>query len=230
MTMTANDEFAERLARVQANRGRSVIMVGRDESFVHERARPVKVSRQREVAGSLGTPLSWVMALVLGMAAAAAGMIAQFHLLDAVANPDAEMAMQLGIGLCLTLALSIALRLTTKVQRLMQVLGVVVMVGGFHNLYFWAPALMVKATSAEHVMLTSLTALPNSVRVRGDYIALIEPTALAADPVAEAATLAPTTTDPAVTCAAAAVKRVELTGETRKAVAAEGGGLFGGCP
>ena len=45
MTMTASEDYAARLARVQANKGRSVIMVGRDDSFVHERAQIVQISR-----------------------------------------------------------------------------------------------------------------------------------------------------------------------------------------
>ena len=227
MTMTASEDYAARLARVQANKGRSVIMVGRDDSFVHERAQIVQISRGRELAGNISHPASLVGAFGLGMLAVALGYYARFHLMSGhseLPDADLEMALSAIIGLCIAFALSQMFRITSKSHKAMQSAGVVLMICSFHNLAFWVPGAMALAFSPEFVQEQQVTALPNSVRFRGIYIPLgTDPGADLATDLAETDPDAPpsaaeSSTDCAVAATATAATKLELTGERRKSV------------
>ena len=225
MTMTASEDYAARLARVQANKGRSVIMVGRDDSFVHERAQIVQISRGRELAGNISHPASLVGAFGLGMLAVALGYYARFHLMSGhseLPDADLEMALSAIIGLCIAFALSQMFRITSKSHKAMQSAGVVLMICSFHNLAFWVPGAMALAFSPEFVQEQQLTALPNSVRFRGIYIPLgadLATDLAETDPDAPPSA-AEGSTDCAVAATAPAATKLELTGERRKSVEA----------
>ena len=228
MTMTGSEDYAARLARVQANKGRSVIMVGRDDSFVHERKPIVQISRGREVAGNIGYPASLVAAFLLGMLAVALGYYARFHLVSGhseLPNADLEMALSAVIGLCVAFALSQMFRITSKSHKAMQSAGVFLMICSFHNLAFWVPGAMALVFSSEFVLEQQLTAQPNSLRFRGIYIPLGEvslgadhPPELAGDDPDAALPAAEVDTSCAVAATAPTAKKLELTGERRKSV------------
>ncbi len=218
--MTTSDDYLDRLARVQANRGRSVIMVGLDESFVHERKQPIQAARARELAGSAKHPASLIGAFVLGMVAAALGHYARFLLMSGPsAMPDATLEMLLSafVGICVAFALSKLFRLTSKTHKAMQSAGVVLMVCGFHNLFFWAPQVMQTLFSPEYAAQITLNAVPNTLYVRGDYIPIGEtPVTL---PNAQTTALATTEIAAECTQAPSEVKRITLDGTRRKTVA-----------
>ena len=228
MTMTGSEDYAARLARVQANKGRSVIMVGRDDSFVHERKEIVKISRGREVAGNIGYPASLVGAFLLGMLAVALGYYARFHLMSGhseLPDADLEMALSAVIGLCVAFALSQMFRITSKSHKAMQSAGVFLMICSFHNLSFWVPGAMAMAFSPEFVVQQQLSAEPNSLRFRGVYIPLGE-VSLGADPAADLAGADPDAPLPEAAAGTGCVTattaplatKLELTGERRKSV------------
>lgn len=175
--MGADAEFTMRLARVKANAGRSVIMVGPDESFVHQRNVTTKVSRPREIGTTLAYPWSLAGAFLLGMIAVVLGHYVRFHLVSEggeLANPDLEMALAGGIGLMASFALSQMFRLSSNRHRALQVAGVFLMVGTFHNLGHWFPAPMSAAFSPEWVAQVQVTSPANSFRLSERYIPLVQ--------------------------------------------------------
>ncbi len=188
MSTPQKDEFAARLARVQANTGRSLIMVGNDETFVREKKAFVQVSRRREVLGNLGYPAALIGSALLGMIAVAFGQYARFHLLSERAgpnDPDLEMLLAGGIGLGLALVLSQLFGLRSKEHRGMQGIGVFLMVCTFHNLPHWLPGPMALAFSPEWVSGVVANSPANSFYFRGIYYPLSEQR-VAADPGANA--------------------------------------------
>jgi hypothetical protein len=190
---TTDSDFSECLARVQANKGRSVIVVGQDELFVLEAKRSNMVSRKREVAGNMLYPASLVAAFVIGMIAVAIGNYARFHLAGAqspLPDADLEMALTGFVGLCVSFALSQMFRITSKSHKAMQGAGVFLMVCTFHNLAFWAPKPMAALFSPLYVLQTAFAAEPNSFLFRGVYIPIGE-TQLGLAQVADACLAAP---------------------------------------
>lgn len=186
MSMTHSDDFSARLARVKANTGRSVIMVGQDESFVRERKVTVAVSRPREIGSNLVYPGTLVGAFLMGMFAVALGQYVRFHLFSEgveLADSDLEMALAGGIGLMASFALSQMFRLTSKAHRSMQAAGVFAMVCTFHNLGHWFPGPMSAAFSPQWVAQIQTTSPANSFRLSGRYIPFGQ-TAAAPDAVA----------------------------------------------
>lgn len=229
--MTANDDYLARLARVKANQGQSVIMVGSDESFVHRRREVVPVSKSKEVLFNLGYPAGLASAFLLGMVAVAVGRYARFHLMSGQAelsDPDLEMALSAFVGFCASFALAQMFRLTSMEHKGLQSAGIFLMVAGFHNLAFWAPNAMATAFSADYVLQIQMNGAPNSLRLGGTFIPLTEQTYSTADLI-----LPSDTTDgshliaapvPSAVLAAAPCKdgprvnRLELNGERRKSV------------
>ncbi len=221
MAMTSNDEYTARLARVSANRGRSVIMVGADESFVFDPQKRVLMSRQREIAGNLAQPAALVGAFALGMGAVVLGHIARFHAMSGepkLNDADMEMAVSAAIGLFLAFALSHLLRLASSQHLALQGIGVLLMVCSFHNLFFWAPAAMSAAFSPEYQSRIIVTAKPNSFQLRGEYIPFFERSTMA--PVSAEETATETPAAEAATCAPVGpeIGRITVTGEGRKEV------------
>jgi hypothetical protein len=221
MAMTSNDEYTARLARVSANRGRSVIMVGADESFVFDPQKLVLMSRQREIAGNLAQPAAFVGAFALGMGAVVLGHIARFHAMSGepkLNDADMEMAVSAAIGLFLAFALSHLLRLASSQHLALQGIGVLLMVCSFHNLFFWAPAAMSAAFSPEYQSRIIVTAKPNSFQLRGEYIPFFERSTMA--PVSAEETATETPAAEAATCAPVGpeIGRITVTGERRKEV------------
>lgn len=224
MTMASNDEFAERLARVKANKGRSVIMVGHDESFVHEWKRPTKGSKKSEVADNIANPINLFGALLIGIFAAALGYYARFHMAGGITelpSADAEMVLSGFIGLSIAFTLSQILRLRTFGQKIMQALGVFLMVSTFHNLNFWAPRAMETLFSPQFVLQATYAAVPNSFRFRGVYIPLGEEASLPNSSVSfdDGPALATAPAEPSCGLGAGdTVKRIKLNGETHKSL------------
>ena len=235
--MAANDDFAARLARVQANKGQSVIMVGQDESFVHRRKEVVQVARHREVAGNLLYPASLAGAFVLGMIAVAMGYYARFHIMSGhseLPDADLEMALTAFIGICTSFALAQMFKITSKEHKALQSAGIFMMVAGFHNLFFWAPGVMAVAFSPEYVVQTTLYAEPNSLRYRGVYIPFAETTYAVAEaplPTESVDQIEPTAAVAApCTPSAPAVKKLTLTGERHKSAPSDDALATTTCP
>lgn len=173
MTMTQGDEFGVRLARVRANTGRCIIMVGTDESFVMERGGAQLIARRRKMARTPIQPAALLGAGFVGMSGVALGQYLQFHkLLPAEMQPDPanEMTFVFVFALIVAFVMSQILDLTSKVQRVMQVLGVGLMFCGFHNFGHWLPGPMAAAFSADWVADIVAATPANSLRFGERYL------------------------------------------------------------
>lgn len=177
MSMNTSEEFTARLERVQANKGRQIVMVGQDETIVRERKQTEQVSRQHEVAGNLVYPATLLGAFVLGMFAVALGHYARFVVTSGPREmPDATLEMLLAgsVGICIAFALAQMFRLTSKEHKAMQGAGVFLMVCTFHNLSHWAPAAMGAVFSADYVAAVTTDTGPNTFRFRGAEFVLFQ--------------------------------------------------------
>lgn len=191
MSMTNQEEFAARLARVRdgAPNTKGTVFVGQDERHHLTRSAPVKQSRGKEIASNGLYPLSLVAAFCLGLLAVALGQYARFQLAQGQAqleDADLEMMLTAGIGILLSFVLAQVFRLTSKTHKAMQSAGVFAMVCAFHNLAHWFPGPMTVLFSQEWVAQVQLEAPKNSARFRGVYFPLFEAgsaadTVLAAD-------------------------------------------------
>ncbi len=174
MSMATSDDFVARLARVKANAGRSIIMVGADDSFVHERKARQVVSRRREVGETLVAPAGLAMALLLGMVAVLLGQVLRFHLTaggDELRSPGTELVLLVGVGLAGSFVLAQVFRLTSKGQRALQGLGVLVMACSSHTLSHWMPGPMSLAFSQQWVAQIQNSAPPNTLLLGETYLA-----------------------------------------------------------
>lgn len=159
-------EFSARLARIEAgNRARTQrVFVGTDESYtVPRHSRVGKVRPKRRLSGLVQAPL----ALGLGLAAEALGVILRFHaqgLPDLQASPDQEMAIAAGLGLMLALALALLLRLRSKGMLLP---GVVLGLLFLHNAVHLWPQEVAQLTSQPFVAQVMAQTKPHSLLWRG---------------------------------------------------------------
>lgn len=222
--MTNADVFAARLARIQQRGPNTMgtIFVGVDEQFDPGAQAAFKTGKASAARNASAGPVPLLLALGLGGAGAALGLVARFHLMPAPqdTNPDLDMALSLGIGLLVSLVLARAVRLRSGAATAMQLIGVLVMVCGFHNLAHWAPQQMSALLSPAWVDQAQATTPPNSARVGASYHAL--------SPLPDAAPRAGSTaelpTDTACTAAAPGVKILQLdNGKPQRANPAEAG-------
>lgn len=200
MSMTNEEAFSARLVRIRngAPNTKGTIFVGQDEQHHLTRDMPQKQSKGKEVASNSLYPLSLLGAFALGLFGAALGIYARFHLMTGkdglTEDADLEMALSGGVGLMLAFVLAQIFRLTSKEHRGLQGVGVFVMICGFHNFAFWAPAPMAALFSPAYVAAIQIDAPPNSAKFRGVYFPIFDTgtttTALADDPDATAATAA----------------------------------------
>ena len=133
---TSQDDFAARLDRIRAKAGQHVLMVGQDEQVLIPRKERHQTTRSQEVAGNARYPASLVGAAFLGMAAVVAGHYARFQMMTtmtALQDPANEIVFVVVIGIALSFVLSQAFRLTSKLHRSLQGVGVFVMACMFHN-------------------------------------------------------------------------------------------------
>ena len=157
------------------------------------------------------------------MLAVAVGYYARFHLMSGhsgLPDADLEMALSAVIGLCVAFGLPQMFRITTRSHKVMQSLGVFLMIFSFQNLAFWMPGTMATAFSPEFVLEQRLQAQPNSLRFHGIYIPRGE-VSLGADKTPELAGVDPDAPLPAAeggTDCAVAATNLKLTGERRKSV------------
>lgn len=208
MSMTNQEEFAARLARVR-NGGahtKATIFVGQDEQHLIRREAPQQQSKSREVASNALYPLSLAGAFVLGLFAVALGYYARFQFMAGQAtlsdDADLEMAISGVIGMMLSFVLAQIFRLTSKEHKGLQGAGVFVMICAFHNFAHWAPGPMSVLFSPEWVANIQTEAPPNSAKFRGVYFPLFDKGSAAVN-----MTTAPTdaAAAPAVDCAAAEI-------------------------
>ena len=211
---TSQDDFAARLDRIRAKAGQHVLMVGQDEQVLIPRKERHQTTRSQEVAGNARYPASLVGAAFLGMAAVVAGHYVRFQMMTTMTtlqDPANEVGFVVVIGIALSFVLSQAFRLTSKLHRSLQGVGVFVMACMFHNLGHWLPGPMALAFSPEWVATANASSTPNSFRFGQTYYPLF------------AEQVVPTETDAAApsgseppTCASALPKRLVLDGKTRK--------------
>lgn len=180
MSMTSQEEFAARLARVKTGGAhtKGTIFVGQDEQHHINRVAPQKQAKGKEVASNALYPLSLVGAFLLGLLAAALGRYAQFQLWEGREalgdDADIEMVLSFGVGILLSFVLAQMFRITSKEHKGLQAAGVFAMVCGFHNFAYWAPGLMSGLLSPSWVANVQAEATPNSAKFRGLYFPLFE--------------------------------------------------------
>jgi hypothetical protein len=198
MSMTNQEEFAARLARVKTGGAntKSTIFVGQDEQHHMTREVPQKQAKSKELASNALYPLTLVAAFLLGLLATAVGRYARFQLWagqEAMGDDaDLEMAISFGIGLMLSFVLAQMFRLTSKEHKGLQGMGVFVMVCGFHNFAHWLPGPMSVLFSPAYVADVQINSPANSAKFRGVYFPLFDTgsTALAMLPADDAAPVA----------------------------------------
>lgn len=168
--MDATSDYAARLARVQSGGlGCSrTIFVGVDEAYyIPTRDRP-KPRAAGSLLVNLAYPLSFVLAICLGLISDAAGRLLRFGLMPQL-RPEAasEMLINAGLGLAIGLLLAILCRLKTTQHRVLLVIGV--LVGGmtFHNLVHAAPRLFDLLFSPLWVAEVLRSTEPHSLLLRG---------------------------------------------------------------
>lgn len=180
MSMTNQEEFAARLARVKGGGAhtKGTIFVGQDEQHLLPRRVPQQQAKGKAVASNALYPLSLAAAFGLGLFGAALGIYARFHLMTGpealTEDADLEMALSGVIGLMLAFVLAQVFRLTAKTHRGLQGVGVAVMICGFHNFDHWAPGPMGALFSPAYVADIQAKAPANSARFRGLYFPLFE--------------------------------------------------------
>ncbi|MEO8245075.1 MAG: hypothetical protein ABI832_22550 [bacterium] len=216
MAATANEDFLARLDRIRAQDGEHVLMVGLDEQIAVPRKELRQFSRSVEVASNALYPAGLFGALLLGMLGVALGNYVRFQLMagnQQLQDPGIELIFISGFGLITSFVLSQAFRLTTKLQRTLQGMGVFLMVGIFHNFSHWLPVPMTVAFSADYVLTTTAATPRNSFRFGQQYFPLFDQTN-ATDPTA--ATSTETTQTPG--CTPNKPQLLVLDGKVRKTV------------
>jgi hypothetical protein len=168
--MDTTSDYAARLARVQSGGlGCSrTIFVGLDEAYyIPARDKP-KARAADSFLINLAYPLSFVLAVCLGLIADAAGRLLRFGLMPQF-KPEAatEMLINAGFGLALGLLLANLCHLKTTQHRVLLVIGV--LVGGmtFHNLVHAAPQIFERLFSPLWVAEVLRSTEPHSLLVRG---------------------------------------------------------------
>lgn len=180
MSMTNQEEFAARLARVKTGGAhtKGTIFVGQDEQHHVTREVPQKQAKGKELVSNALYPLTLVAAFLLGLLATALGRYARFQLWagqEAMGDDaDLEMAISFGIGLMLSFVLAQMFRLTSKEHKGLQGMGVFVMVCGFHNFAHWLPGPMAVLFSPAYVADVQTNAPANSAKFRGAYFPLFD--------------------------------------------------------
>jgi hypothetical protein len=242
MSMTNQEEFAARLARVQGGGAhtKGTIFVGQDEQHHMPRRAAQKQAKGKAVALNALYPLSLAGAFGLGLFGAALGIYARFQLMTGqetvIEDADLEMALSGVIGLMLAFVLAQIFRLTSKAHRGLQGVGVFVMICGFHNFAHWVPGPMVALFSPAYVADIQAKAPPNSAKFRGLYFPLFDqdsPAVALAAPTTEGDALAGC--GPAEAAQAVTVLRTDNAQKTAKSgqktvAAAPAGGSTCGSP
>ena len=146
-------DFSLRLKRIEASVTARTqrVFVGEDESYVVPRhVWKVKKSGLSGLICNAFYPLSMVLALILGMAAHALGMILRFYvqgLPDWKANPDLEMLKQLVLGYALAMVFGYLLGLRSSVLTPLKSVGAALGVLFFHNAVHLYPKIFARLTS-----------------------------------------------------------------------------------
>ena len=146
-------DFSLRLKRIEASaKARTQrLFVGEDESYLVPRR--TFVVQQSGMAGMLGNaayPISMVLAVLLGIAAHASGMVMRFYvqgLINWKANPDLEMLEQLVLGYALAMVFGYLLGLRSSTLTPLKSLGAALGVLFFHNAVHLYPQGFARLTS-----------------------------------------------------------------------------------
>lgn len=163
-------DFARRVARITsgADSSKRTLFVGMDESYVlparqSGRAAPLR----RSGRGPRGVvPL--LLALMTGVLAQGAVLVARVRFVDSAALPDDAMtatAALAGAALALALTVALALRLTSGPQLLVACLGVAAGVAMMHDLVHLWPEQSAALLTRQGVAEILATTAPRTIRI-----------------------------------------------------------------
>ena len=152
-TSDTHYDFALRLKRIEATSAARTqrLFVGVDETYVVPlRSWKVKRSGFAVMVGNALYPLSMVLAVLLGVAAQALGMVIRFWvegLRDWSANSDIEMIKELVLGYAIAMVVGYAIGLRSTTLTSLKLLGAALGVLLFHNAVHLYPDVFAKLTS-----------------------------------------------------------------------------------
>lgn len=114
-------------------------------------------------------PLSFVAALLVGIAATMLGRYCQFHMLGLPAqaeNPDIQMVMDNVFAGVIALVIRLSTNFSTNEHMMFKMVGVWVVILGFHNLSHWSPETMSLLFSPQYVREVTASTWPDTIIFR----------------------------------------------------------------
>lgn len=170
--------FNERLARIEASKGRAkgamVLHVGEEALRVRSlRSLRPRKSIAKRVAGLCSGPLRLVAALGLGATAFVVVTVIKtifFSVPSAQewsSQTDASYLLAVAAAVCMSMLVAQIFQLNSAQLGAVQVLGVIAAMLTLHNLAFWHPDLCKRLFSPEWVLLQQAVAQPDTLMYRG---------------------------------------------------------------
>ena len=114
-------------------------------------------------------PLSFVFALLVGVAATLLLRYCQYHMLGLPAqaeNPDMQMVMDNVFAVIVAGVIRTATNFATSEHMMFKMIGVWIVILGFHNLSHWAPGAMSVLFSPEYVREVTMATWPDTIIFR----------------------------------------------------------------